>query len=511
MKNLTKLWGVIAIAMVIGFSLAGCGDSSNGDPTSPGTNNPGTNNPGTNNPGTNNPGTNNPGTNNPGTNNPGTDNPGTDNPGTDNPGTGDPSGGDETTVPNDPANVEGTALSYASIQITWNAAPHATSYKVLYTSDYGEDPNYEEETVTGVSFTLNGLTPDTTYYFRVKAVNAAGESFGYLSGGMARTLPPPKPDAPTNVTAVVGTDKSITISWDAVQYATRYQVYFSEGSSSSWNQASDNNNPLQTTSYTHTGLEDGTSYTYHVKAANQAGEGPASADVSATLRPPAPNLTVTAQTGASIRLSWTAAKGATGYKVEYQTGSSEWTPIQETITATSYTHSGLTEGTTYTYHVKALGSAGESDYSPNKSATVSSSSGGGNTGGNTGGGTTTEYRLDQPLFNNGRGSKNGNNLTIGWSIATSGETPNGLYTYTSPSNIIIQVYNGSSFDNIQTLASNARTFTLNSFAVYQYSPEGTSGNRVTIRVYCTSGSSSYNSQYATISYYVEQDYWVPIY
>jgi fibronectin type 3 domain-containing protein len=81
-------------------------------------------------------------------------------------------------------------------------------------------------------------------------------------------------------------------------------------------------------------------------------------------------LTAQAGIGISNQLSWTAVSGATGYKVEYQTGSSEWTPIQETITATSYTHSGLTEWTTYTYRIKAVMNSDESAYSAAVSRTV---------------------------------------------------------------------------------------------------------------------------------------------
>ena len=218
-------------------------------------------------------------------------------------------------------------------------------------------------------------------------------------------------------------------------------------------------------------------------------------------------VTATAQSSSSISVSWSAVSGATSYDVYYEIGSSSTKNFAGNTSSTSYTHTGLQANTTYYYYIKAKNSAGESDYSSyssNASATTQSSSSGGG-----GGGTTVEYRLDQPIF--GTCSKSGNNLTINWSLTTSGKTPNGLYTYTSPSNIIIQVYNGTSFDNIQTLPATTRTYTLTNYPVFQYSPAGVSGNRVTIRVYCISGSSSYDSRYATITYSVEQNYWSPTY
>lgn len=219
-------------------------------------------------------------------------------------------------------------------------------------------------------------------------------------------------------------------------------------------------------------------------------------------KPNAPTgVTATAQSSSSISVSWDSVSGATSYRVYYEVGSSSDKNLADTVTGTSYTHTGLQASTTYYYYIKAVNSAGESGYSSYKSATTQSSS--------SGGGGTTEYILDQPTF--GTCSKSGNSLTINWSLTTSGKTPNGLYTYTSPSNIIIQVYNGTSFDNIQTLSASARSFTLNNYTFYQYSPAGVSGNNVTIRVYCTSGSNAYNSKYATTTYYVGENYWSPSY
>jgi len=72
---------------------------------------------------------------------------------------------------------------------------------------------------------------------------------------------------------------------------------------------------------------------------------------SGALDPPA-NLAVTATTATSVSLSWSASSGATGYDV-YRDGQAAGS-----TTATSFTDTGLTASTSYTYTVKAHDNAG---------------------------------------------------------------------------------------------------------------------------------------------------------
>ena len=83
-----------------------------------------------------------------------------------------------------------------------------------------------------------------------------------------------------------------------------------------------------------------------------------------TTPPTAPSgLTATAISQTRIDLSWTAsfdAVGVTGYKVERCQGDSTCTPFVEiaTPTGTTYSNTGLTAGTTYSYRVRATDAAG---------------------------------------------------------------------------------------------------------------------------------------------------------
>jgi hypothetical protein len=85
--------------------------------------------------------------------------------------------------------------------------------------------------------------------------------------------------------------------------------------------------------------------------------------------PPA-GLAATAGNG-QVSLSWTGRLGATSYNVCRGTtaGGESTTPIATGISSTSYTDTGLTDGTTYYYTVKAVNSSGTSAASNEASST----------------------------------------------------------------------------------------------------------------------------------------------
>ncbi|MCL2231127.1 MAG: fibronectin type III domain-containing protein [Treponema sp.] len=122
------------------------------------------------------------------------------------------------------------------------------------------------------------------------------------------------PSAPTGVSAVAASASSITISWNAVSGANRYDVMrYTSAGASTWTAYQNAGN---TTSYTWTGLSSGTHW-FRVSAYNTAGESEYSTMVSATLAsltPVATTITVNASDWYLGTLSGTTTGRETGVK-----------------------------------------------------------------------------------------------------------------------------------------------------------------------------------------------------
>jgi len=79
-------------------------------------------------------------------------------------------------------------------------------------------------TSTSSSYTHEGLQGNTTYYYWVIAVNVGGES-DYSSPVSVVTAPA----APTNFRQTANTTTTVTLAWNAVSGATRYELYQAYG------------------------------------------------------------------------------------------------------------------------------------------------------------------------------------------------------------------------------------------------------------------------------------------
>jgi len=276
-------------------------------------------------------------------------------------------GGGGTQPPPAPTGLQASAGN-AQVNLTWNASSGATSYNVKRSTTNG-GPYTTVASPTTTSYTNTGLTNGTPYYYVITAVNSAGESSPSSQATATPAASVSIPPTPAGLQATAG-NAQITLTWNASSGATSYNVKRSTTNSGPYTTVA---SPT-TTSYTNTGLTNGTPYYYVVTAVNSAGESNPSSQVTAT--PIAPVTIPSAPTGlqatagnAQVSLTWNASTGATSYNVKRSaTSGGPYTTIASPTT-TSYTNTGLTNGTPYYYVVTAVNSAGESNPSSQATAT----------------------------------------------------------------------------------------------------------------------------------------------
>ena len=170
-----------------------------------------------------------------------------------------------------------------------------------------------------------------------------------------------------------GSAGQVSLDWNAVGCAISYTVFWdnSTGISSS----STSITGLSDDNYTHSNLDNGSTYYYKVAAIDAANtSSDLSSEVSAATPLPAPdNLSISGASGTNT-LTWNSVSGATSYTLYWDNVSvidSSDTAILS-ITNENYTHSSLSDGTYY-YKVAAVNSSGTGTLSSVGSAILSAS------------------------------------------------------------------------------------------------------------------------------------------
>jgi fibronectin type 3 domain-containing protein len=178
-----------------------------------------------------------------------------------------------------PAAPTGLTATAGNGQVTlaWTGATGATSYNVYEgASSGGESATPIATGVTSTSFTVQGLTNGSAYYFEVAAVNANGTS---SDSNEASATPFAPLTPPTGLSATAG-DSQASLSWTGVTGAASYNVY--QGVTSGGESGTPVATGITTATYTATGLSNGTTYFFTVTAVNSNGVSAASNEASAT-------------------------------------------------------------------------------------------------------------------------------------------------------------------------------------------------------------------------------------
>jgi fibronectin type 3 domain-containing protein len=216
---------------------------------------------------------------------------------------------------------------------------------------------------------FNGRIDEVRIYNRALTATEIQTDMNTAVGGGAPPVDTQPPTAPAGLSATVVSGTQLNLAWTASTDnvgVTGYQLERCQGAGCS------NFAQIATptaTNFSDTGLTAGASYSYRVRATDAAlnlsgYSNTASATTTApdTQAPTAPaNLTANASSGTQINLGWSAATdnvGVTGYLLErcQGAGCSTFTQIA-TPTGLTFSDTGLTAGTSYTYQIRARDAA----------------------------------------------------------------------------------------------------------------------------------------------------------
>ena len=261
-------------------------------------------------------------------------------------------------LPLKPTNLTATSGENAAVTLKWPTSNVANSWE--YTTDDGTTWTTITTPIARVGnnhvYRVPDLTNGTAYTFKIRGRNRNDAAGPASEGATATPLLLPKP---TGLSAVAA-DSSFTVNWTNPNDATiiRYEFQVTpegeEPVATKWF-----NVPVSTastTSHTVTQLINNTAYDYHLRAVTRVQKSDA-AEVTATpvAAPDAPaNLTAAIDDG-QVTLTWDDPKDSsiTGY--QYSTDGTNWTSIPSSrATTVTHTVTDLTNGTEYTFDVRAV-------------------------------------------------------------------------------------------------------------------------------------------------------------
>ena len=275
-------------------------------------------------------------------------------------------------VPSTPTGVTGSGTG-GSATINWSVPTSdggsaLTDYVIEFSVlDSGTWTTFADGTSTATSAVVTGLIAGSSYQFRVTAKNIIGSSIASFSSPTVATLP----SSPTIATTTAASEQ-VTVTWNAPTHlgsgtltGAEYVVtaYDAQG-----NDAGSCSPTSGQTTCVVTGLDNGSPYTFKVAVVTTVGtsaQSSASAPATPAGVPSAPANVVATTSGSNMTITFEAPSDNGGAAITSYAITSD--PAGATCTvganATTYTCTGLTAGTNYTYTVKAVNVKGQSSAS----------------------------------------------------------------------------------------------------------------------------------------------------
>jgi fibronectin type 3 domain-containing protein len=179
-------------------------------------------------------------------------------------------------APSAPADLKAAAAADDTIVLRWtDTSSGESAFKVQRaTTATGPWKTIGLAPVDATVYASTGLTGATVYYYRVRAINIAGQS-SWTAVASAKTQKPGTPDAPSDLAATVVAGSVVDLSWtDHANNETQFKVQRRLAGTSTWTLLATLG--ANATAYTDTTVSAGLVYEYRVKAKNNTGASAAS-------------------------------------------------------------------------------------------------------------------------------------------------------------------------------------------------------------------------------------------
>ena len=219
-----------------------------------------------------------------------------------------------------------------------------------------------------ISHTATGLDNGVEHTFLIRPVVGSNPE---PASGSVKATPQQSPAATPTGLSALGGDAQVTLSWNDPNDSsiTGYEYQQKEsGTFGSWiTILTSGYGEANSTGYTvTTGVDNGKTYTFRIRAVDEAGDSTASNQDSASTLPAAPATLMAAPSDGQVTLSWDDPDNASITKYQYNTdGGTNYTDIAlADIDSTSdpgtmkYTVTALVNGRTYTFTLRAVNSTG---------------------------------------------------------------------------------------------------------------------------------------------------------
>ena len=248
------------------------------------------------------------------------------------------------------------ATGSTSVKLEWKAVDGASGYQVYRSAS--KDSGYEKVgQVKGKNtktYEDKTLEAGKTYYYQVRAYKSNSAKNGVASFSKAQKAWTIKQVVLSQITS--DSKNQVTLGWKKISKAEGYVIYRSSKSNSGFEKIAAISSSA-TLTYTDKDVTSGNTYYYKIAATykikGSAGRGSYSNVAQVPVLKQGGISSITLGDNNVLNISWNSVDNASGYELAGAISEKGSYTTLQTSGATSFTHSNLTQGTTYYYKVRA--------------------------------------------------------------------------------------------------------------------------------------------------------------